>query len=426
MRDEPSAVVENEFDFHRLVVYGQLFELYDEMLGEVDIIQVLHRTTQVVRKVLGAERATTYLVRPDTQQLVSTAIVGNVSRTIRVPIREDSLAGYCALSGRSFVIPDAYGDLSIIDPNLRFDRSWDEINQYRTRDVMCAPAAFKGELMGVVQVINGKQRPFTESDLLPLQSVSYYVAYALYHARLHDELTTLKGLEKEKAEFMRILVHELRAPIGVSKSLAATLRYLNEKDEKLGSVLGRIEARMDDLLILVDDILRLSQIKEGRPLGEIDVYDLGFQTRVECEPYLDQAKVKGLSLTLDVPASPVPVRIDQQAYHLILSNLVANAIKYTPAGSVQVLLHREEPWAVLEVKDTGMGIPEAEIGQVFREFYRASNARQSKLPGTGVGLAGVKELVERFDGQLELISEENQGSSFTVRLPLYDEEERGQ
>ena len=67
-----------------------------------------------------------------------------------------------------------------------------------------------------------------------------------------------------------------------------------------------------------------------------------------------------------------------------------------------------------------MGIPEAEIGQVFREFFRASNARQSRIAGTGVGLAGVKELVERFDGQLELVSEENQGSSFTVRLPLYD------
>ena len=422
MVGKPSATPENDIDFHRLVVHGQLFELYDQMLGEVDIVQVLHHTTQVVRQVLEAERATTYLVRPDTQELVSTAIIGNVSRTIRVPIREDSLAGYCALTGRSFVIPDAYGDLSSIDPKLRFDRSWDEMNQYRTRDVMCAPAAFKGELMGVVQVINCRQRPFSETDLLPLQSVSHFVAYALYHAKVHDELATLKCLEREKAEFMRILVHELRAPVGVSKSMAAALRYVNQEDEKLNSVLGRIEARMDELLTLVDDILCLSQIKAGRPLGDIAVYDLVIKTGTDCEPYLDEATAKGLSLSLDLPASPVLVRIDLQAYHLILSNLVSNAIKYTPAGSIQVLLHKQGPWAVLKVKDTGMGIPEAEISRIFAEFFRASNVRRSQIPGTGVGLAGVKELVERFDGELELVSEENRGSAFTVRLPLFEGE----
>ena len=422
----PAAESENNIDVHRLVVYGQLFELYDEMLGEVDVVRVLDRTTQVVRQVLDAERATTYLVRPDTQQLVSTAVIGNVSRTIRVPICEDSLAGYCALSGRAFVIPDAYGDLSAIDPKLRFDRSWDEANRYRTRDVMCAPATFKGELMGVVQVINGRERPFSEGDLLPLKSVSRFVAYALYHARLHDELATLKGLEKEKAEFMRVLVHELRSPVGVSKSLASTLRYLNKEDEKLNSVLGRIEARMDDLLTLVNDILHLSQIKAGQPLGDIDVYDLVFKTRADCEPYRDEARAKGLTLSLDLAESPVRVRIDLQAYHLILSNLVSNAIKYTPAGSVQVRLRTQGPWAVLEVEDTGIGIPEAEIGRIFDEFYRASNVRGTDISGTGVGLAAVKELVERFDGQLELVSQENRGTAFHVRLPLFAGQECNQ
>ncbi len=418
----PPATPEDDIDFQRLAVHEQLFELYDQMLGEVDIVQVLHHTTQVVRQVLKAERATTYLVRPDTQELVSAAIVGNVSRTIRVPIREDSLAGYCALSGRSFVIPDAYGDLSFIDPKLRFDRSWDERNQFRTRDVMCAPAIFKGELTGVVQVINHRKSPFSESDLLPLQSVSRFVAYALYHAKMRDELATLKCLEKEKAEFMRILVHELRAPVGTSKSMAATLRYLNQDDEQLNSVLGRIESRMDELLSLVDDILDLSRIKAGRPLGDIAVHDLVIGTRSDCEPYQDEATAKGLSLVLDLPASPVLVRIDLQAYHLIVSNLVSNALKYTPTGSIQILLHTQGPWAVLQVKDTGIGIPEAQIGQIFTEFFRASNARQSQIPGTGVGLAGVKELVERFDGELEVVSEENQGSTFTVRLPLSDAE----
>jgi signal transduction histidine kinase len=409
----------SDLDLHGLAVLGRFFEQYDQMLGEVDVAKVLHQTMRVVCQVLDADRATTYLVRKDTQELESVAVIGNVPQTIRVPILADSLAGYCALTGRSFVIPDAYGDLSSIDPKLRFDRSWDERFQYRTRDVMCAPAIFRGDVLGVVQVINGKGGPFCQDDLMPLQSVSRAVAYALYHAQLYDELATLKTLEKEKARFMRVLVHELRSPVTASRSLAAAMRYTNQEDEQLEFVLGRIQNRMDQLLTLVDDILHLSQIKTGSPLGEIVVCDLVRQTRTDCEPFLEEATARGLAMDVDLPESPVLVRIDLQAYHLILSNLVTNALKYTPSGSVHVALQQAEPWAVLKVRDTGMGIPRKDIPHLFTEFFRASNARRSRIEGTGVGLTGVKELVERFEGEMALESQENEGSTFTVRLPLY-------
>lgn len=420
MIDKNISTPEDEVDLRELMVHGLLFELYDQMLGDTDIVKVLRDTTEVVRQALDADRATIYLVRKDTQELESVAILGNVARTIRVPIREDSLAGYCALTDRSFVIPDAYGDLSHIDPKLRFDKSWDELNRYRTRDVMCAPSVFKGEVMGVVQVMNSKGGIFRENDLLPLQTVSRLVAYALYHARLYDELATLKGLEKEKAEFMRILVHELRSPVVASKKLASVLlRYTNLENPQVITTLTRIEKRMEELLNLVEDILHLSKIKAGGPLSEIIVCDLAAETRTGCENYREEAEAKGLSMTIDLPESPVLVRIDLQGYRLILSNLVSNAVKYTPAGSVEVLLRQGDPWAVLEVKDTGMGIPEDDIPKLFNEFFRATNARRTQIEGTGVGLAGVKELVERFGGELELASQENKGSEFTVRLPLY-------
>ena len=420
MVQQNANMPQNENYFYELAVHGCLFELYDQMLGEVNIANVLHRTTEVVRQVLNAERATAYLVRKDTQELESAVIIGNVSRTIRVPVREDSLAGYCALTGRSFVIPDAYGDLRGVDPRLRFDKSWDKLNRFRTRDVMCAPAVFRDEVLGVVQVINSRGRTFRDTDLLPLQSVARFVAYALYHARLYDELATLKGLEREKAEFMRIMVHELRSPVTASRMLAtALLRRGSIEDPQIVSGLAKIQGCMEQLLTLVEDILHLSRIKAGSPLSEIVVCDLAAKTRVDCEDYRQKAEAKGLSLVIDVPVAPVLVRIDVQGYHFILSNLVSNAVKYTSAGSVEVSLRRTEPWAVLEVKDTGIGIPEEEIPRLFTEFFRASNARRSQLAGTGVGLAGVKELVERFGGELELASREGEGSVFTVRLPLH-------
>ncbi|MCP4646985.1 MAG: ATP-binding protein, partial [bacterium] len=91
----------------------------------------------------------------------------------------------------------------------------------------------------------------------------------------------------------------------------------------------------------------------------------------------------------------------------------------TETGTVTVTLKQADPWAVLTVEDSGIGIPEKDIPQLFKEFYRASNARQSGIKGTGVGLVIVKELVERFSGEIELKSMFNEGSCFTIRLPIY-------
>ncbi len=414
-----SGTLSNGYDSHEIEIDESMFRLYEQMLGDIDIVNVLQNTTRVVAQMLSAERATTYLVRQDSQELESAAIIGNVTRTIHIPINENSLAGYCALTQRSFIIPDAYGDLSNIDARLQFDRSWDEVTKFRTRDVMCVPAVFRDEAMGVIQVMNSKGNPFQQTDINTLQSISRFVAYALYHARLYDELATLKCLDKEKAEFMRIMVHELKSPVSASKALASSLVYTNRDDPKLSHVLTRIEMRMDQLLNLVQDILQLSQIKAGQPLGNIIVYDLTAETRTIGEPYFEEAEMKGLSATMNLSEIPLFVRIDQQGYELIVSNLLSNALKYTPSGSVKLTLRQEESWAVLEVADTGLGIPKDEIPKLFREFFRASNARKSHIQGTGVGLAGVKELIERFGGELEVASQENKGSTFVVRLPLH-------
>lgn len=115
---------------------------------------------------------------------------------------------------------------------------------------------------------------------------------------------------------------------------------------------------------------------------------------------------------------PVSVRFDTRGIHLVISNLISNAVKYTERGSVEVALGGDEDTAVISVTDSGMGMPEKDIPNLFREFYRASNARNSSVEGTGVGLAAIKSIVERFGGELRLVTQENVGSTFTVRIPL--------
>ncbi len=400
-----------------------LFDLYDRMIVEVDLSAVLRDVADVVCDNMLAERASIYLIDTSTQQLVSAAVVGNVAQTIRVPIRDESLSGYCALTGRAFVVPDAYGDLSGIDPRLRFDRRWDEMNNFRTRDVMCAPAVFKGDVLGVVQVINRADRPFCENDIEPLQAVSRLIGYALHHARLYDDLATLKRLDQEKADFMRIMVHELKSPVSAAKMMADILiATYGDADPKAADITSRIADRMDQLGALIQDILSLAKVKSGDPLGDVKAIDLSAETRDGCEAYREQADAKGLALTVDVPDTPVVVRFDSQGLRLVLSNLVSNGVKYTAEGSVTVSLQADDGQAVLRVTDTGMGIPEADIPRLFREFFRASNAKKSCIPGSGVGLSGVKQMVERFGGMMELSSRENEGSTFTVRLPISEDE----
>ncbi len=404
-------------DFNKLS-QKHLFELYEQMFGEVGTVNVLQKTSEVVSQVFNAERATIYITIKETQELKSVAFIGNVSQAIIIPVSIESLAGYCAHTKRSFVVHDAYGDLNYLDPEIKFDKSWDEKNNFRTRDVICTPAIFKGEVMGVVQVINSKGDPFHQSDSVQLENISRFIAFALYHARLYDELSSLKGLEKEKAEFMRVLVHELRAPVATSKMLVSTMRFTANENSEITPALIKVEDRMDQLLLLVEDILHMSRIKSGNPLSDINIYDLVVETNSTFEKYLEEAKAKGLTMKIELPDHPVQVRIDIRGYQLILSNLLSNGIKYTITGSVDVSLGQNNEWAVLKVKDTGMGIPKNDIANLFTEFFRAANARTSKIIGTGVGLAGVKELVTRFGGIMELNTEENNGSEFIVRLPL--------
>ena len=399
----------------------RFFELYDRMIGDVEIPAVLRHVAEVVCSDFEAERASVYLIDEQTQQLESVAVIGNVARTIRVPIDAASMAGFCAMTRRSFLVPDAYADLSAISPDLRFDSRWDKLNDFRTRDVMCAPAVFKDRVMGVVQAVNSKAGVFSAESLAAMTSISRLVGYALYHARLYDDLATLKRLEKEKAGFIRVMVHELKSPVAGARMLTDALKSVADKSspQQLASMAERIGARMDQMSELITDMLELAQVKAGTPLGKIEVLDLTSETDAVCAPYHEQAQQKDLDLTVNLPPDALNVRFDSQGYRLIVSNLVSNAIKYTPSGGVTVELAPKSPWAVLKVSDTGMGIPEADLPRLFTEFFRASNAKKSNIQGTGVGLAGAKQIIDRFGGELAIDTRQDEGSTFTVRLPLH-------
>ena len=216
---------------------------------------------------------------------------------------------------------DAYQDLSYIDPKLRFDSSWDKVNDFRTRDVMCAPALLKGQVVGVVQVLNSTKTTFDPADLSWLQNIARLIGYALYHTRLLNDIATLKQLEVEKAKFLRVMVHELKSPVATTMMLADTYRQFHNVHPKMETLTTKISERMGQLQDLITDLLELSKVKSQEPLGEITVLDLAALTQEVAQEYQEQAQQKGLAMTVDVPAESMEIRFDQLGCRLILSNL---------------------------------------------------------------------------------------------------------
>jgi signal transduction histidine kinase len=134
----------------------------------------------------------------------------------------------------------------------------------------------------------------------------------------------------------------------------------------------------------------------------------------------EQARGKAIVLSVSCPREGLSIRGNRAELDRIMNNLVSNAVKYTAQGEVRVLAERGEGAVRIEVSDTGIGIPEDAIPHMFEEFYRAPNAKSANETGTGLGLAIVKDLVERYGGHIEVKSQLNGGTTFTITLPTVE------
>lgn len=265
-----------------MTTYGPLLDLYDGMVGEVALSDVLRRSELVVADAFAAETASIFLLRRETRELEAHMSVHNVPRTIRLPIDKSSLAGFCAAANQAFVVPDVYGDLTVLDPAVRFDSSWDQSHDFRTRDVMCAPALFKGDTVGVVQVLNKRQGTFTSRDLEALGVVARIVGYALCHAQLYDDLLTMKQFQREKAKFMGVMVHEFKSPVGAARMMAELLQEGMVGPEKQQQFFQRILVRLDGLQQLIAESLEFPRVESAEVLGEIAIIDLRLRRARRC------------------------------------------------------------------------------------------------------------------------------------------------
>jgi two-component system phosphate regulon sensor histidine kinase PhoR len=236
---------------------------------------------------------------------------------------------------------------------------------------------------------------------------------------LHD-ISELRRLERIRRDFVANVSHELKTPLTSIRGYVETLLDGALHDEKNNArFLEKIEQSTQRLSHLVTDLLSLARIEaqEGSlPLERVDLHALVEQARRRHEP---AAVGRDQTLRLESCNGALQVLGDREALTQVLDNLVDNALKYTPPeGHVTIRLEREAGHALLEVQDDGIGIPAEDIERVFERFYRVDKARSRAAGGTGLGLSIVKHLVGAMQGEVEVQSEVDVGSTFRVRLTL--------
>jgi two-component system phosphate regulon sensor histidine kinase PhoR len=214
--------------------------------------------------------------------------------------------------------------------------------------------------------------------------------------------------------------HELKTPLAAIQAMVETLLDGAIQDPKHNvQFLERIRENADRLHRLVQDLLTLGRIESDQAPLELERIALHVAIEECLNRHGERAKSKGLRLIADPAREPVLAVADEEALAEILDNLVDNAIKYTPAGgSITLRAFAKDQEAILQVVDTGVGIPEKDLPRVFERFYRVDKARSRELGGTGLGLSIVKHLVQSLGGAITAKSQIGQGSTFSIRLPL--------
>lgn len=212
--------------------------------------------------------------------------------------------------------------------------------------------------------------------------------------------------------------HELRTPVAGILSQAQVALMPPEDMQEMRSRLNQIVGIAQSMRSLIEQLLFLSRQDGGLNLDTLNTIDLAVLVRSLIEEYTPQAIAQQLQLSSRGEAS-ILLKADPDLLRQAIVNLISNALKYTPAGgTVELNLAVQSNYAILEIQDTGIGIPAADLPQVFDRFYRVDTARTRQTGGFGLGLAIAKQIIESHRGDLSVISQVDRGSTFRVKLPL--------
>ncbi len=237
---------------------------------------------------------------------------------------------------------------------------------------------------------------------------------------LHD-ITHLKKLEHLRTEFVANVSHELKTPLTSIKGFVETLLAgALENPETARSFLTVVDGHAARLERLINELLELSRLESGELPLQFRPVDLKSLLQRSRQLFENEIHAKRQALEIECPQTLSPVSGDEEKLERALSNLIHNAVKFTPEeGKIKVCAREEVAQVKISVSDTGIGIAEDELPRIFERFYRVDKSRSRKEGGTGLGLSIVKHIAQVHGGSVSVESRVNKGSTFTLSLPKY-------
>ncbi|HEY7462978.1 MAG TPA: HAMP domain-containing sensor histidine kinase [Candidatus Limnocylindria bacterium] len=253
-------------------------------------------------------------------------------------------------------------------------------------------------------------------DIIEVDELSQQ--FNLMADQLSESVRLLQADRDRLREFVADVSHELRTPIAALRTFTELLREGNPDDAQRREFLDRSTEQINRLEWMSTNLLDLSRIDAGIFPLDMRSGDLRDPVRSTVEAHAEIAEQRGIGLVSQVPTSPVMLRFDRERIVQLLSNLVGNALKFTPrGGEVIVALRDGTESPTLQVRDSGPGIPQAELPHVFDRFFRGTNVGDARASGSGLGLSIARSIVEMHGGSISVASELGRGSTFTITLP---------
>lgn len=337
----------------------------------------------------------------DDRQLVPRAVHGDVGFPVTTPLSDPPTVVEGALqTGTALMAVDERGASEAAAPLRVGDEAIGVLYEHRD-----PPDAIDQERLGLLTRL--------------AQQVALVVRAAQLHARQEETLQRLRELDDMKSDFVAITSHELRTPLAAVRGFVNTLRRrIGElSPEEVAEFLGIIDQQTDRLIRLVEDLLIVSRIEAGK---------IAFHPEsIEPQPFLDGV-VRGLgegSPRVEVfcdPTTPDRMFVDPHRLGQVLTNLLQNALKFSPSAEPVMLRARaEDELIAFSVTDHGVGVPQEEQGRIFERFHQTDAASTRKAEGAGLGLYITRRLVEAMGGTITLDSDVGRGSTFSVRLPVH-------
>lgn len=413
MKPEPIPV-DRESEVQILATLGEL------MGSSMPFREVITMAMRFTSAMMGADGSSLLLLDRKDGNLSFYIVLGEKAEQLRniTLAQGEGIAGYVAATGVPMVVSD-------VTREHHFSKRVDQATGFKTRSIACVPLRVRDELKGVIEVVSKRVGSFSDKDLDMLTAIAGPVAIMIDHARLIDEVKGLhEKLEKAgrvKAEFLATMTHELRTPINI---------VMGNLDILLGGFLGELNNRQKEslktamrnsgeALNLVTSLLDLSRIEAGQVVVRVEEFSLEDVWKELEMLFHTGLSGKEVELCWQVK-TPLPgLKTDKIKIKEILSNIVFNAVKFTDRGTIEVSVSSVEGGEQIEVevKDTGVGIPEDFLPFIFEPFRQAEGSFTRSHGGVGLGLSIAKRLLNLLHGRVEVESEVGKGSTFRITIP---------